>query len=61
MAEYVSGDVKHDEDTVESAWVIAKEAEKYDLIEGIYEEIVMNDKLLKGQDPKTVKFEPRIY
>jgi 8-oxo-dGTP pyrophosphatase MutT (NUDIX family) len=61
IAEYVSGDVKLDEDTVEYAWVTAKEAETYDLIEGIYEEIVMADKLLNGQDPKTVKFEPRKY
>lgn len=61
IAEYVSGEVKHDEDTVESAWITAKTASKYDLIEGIYEEIVMADKLLKGQDPKTVKFEPRQY
>lgn len=61
IALYVSGEVKHDEDTVESAWVTREEAEKYDLIEGIYEEIVMADKLLKGQDPKTVKFEPRKY
>jgi hypothetical protein len=41
--------------------VTVEEAEKYDLIEGIYEEIVMADKLLKGQDPKIVKFEPRKY
>lgn len=60
-AEYVSGKVKHDEDTVESAWVTAKEAEKYDFIEGIYEEIVMADKILKGADPRTIKFEPRKY
>lgn len=60
-AEYVSGNVKHDEDTVDSQWVTVKEAEKYDLIEGIYEEIVMVDKLLRGQDPKTVKFVPRRY
>ncbi|TSC90132.1 MAG: NUDIX hydrolase [Microgenomates group bacterium Gr01-1014_5] len=60
-AEYVSGDVKHDEDTVDSAWVTVEEAKKYDLIEGIYEEIVMVDKILKGADSSSVKFEPRKY
>jgi len=60
-AEYVSGEVKIDEDTVEFAWVTVAEAGKYDLIEGIYEEIVMADKILKGADPRTVKFEPRTY
>ncbi len=60
-AEYESGEVKLDEDTVEFAWVTAEEAEKYDLIEGIYEEIVMADQLIKGADPRNVKFQPRKY
>ena len=46
-APYVSGDVKHDDETIGSAWVTAKEAEKYDLIDGILEEIQMVDKILK--------------
>ena len=41
--------------------VTAKEASKYDFISGIYEEIVMADKLRKGADPKRVKFKPRKY
>ena len=32
FAPYVSGEVKLDEDTIDSAWVTAKEAEGYDLI-----------------------------
>lgn len=60
-ADYESGEVVLDKDAVKYAWVTAKEAEQYDLIEGIYEEIVMADKLIKGADPETVKFEPRQY
>ena len=60
-AKYVSGKVKLDDDTVDFAWVNEKEARKYDLIEGIYEEIVMVDKILKGKHPSKVKFKPRKY
>jgi 8-oxo-dGTP pyrophosphatase MutT (NUDIX family) len=48
-APYVSGEVEHDEDTVDSAWVTAEEAKGYDLIDGIAEEIEMVDKILKGK------------
>lgn len=61
FADYKAGKVKLDDDAVEHAWVTAEEAEKYTLIEGIYEEIVMADKLINGADPRTVKFEPRKY
>lgn len=47
MARYKGGDVQHDEDTIDSAWVTLEEAKKYDLIEGIWEEIEMVDKKLK--------------
>ena len=60
-ANYKSGKVKLDDDAVDFAWVTAKEAEKYNLIEGIYEEIVMADKIIKGADPKKVKLKPRKY
>lgn len=58
-AKYKSGEVKLDEDSVDFAWVTLQEAEKYDLIDGISEEIVMVDKLLKGVPADKVKFEPR--
>lgn len=45
-APYVSGEVKLDEDSVDYKWVMAKEAESYDLIDGIAEEIKMVDKLI---------------
>lgn len=47
IAKYKKGEVKHDEDTIDSAWVTLKEAKKFDLIEGILDEIQMVDKLLK--------------
>lgn len=53
-ADYKSGKVKLDEDAVDYAWVTVKEAKKYDLISGIYDEIVMAEKLIKGK--KTAKF-----
>jgi len=51
-----SGDVKLDEDSTDYRWVSAKEAENYDLIEGILEEIKMVDDILKGKNPDEVEF-----
>ena len=44
---YVSGEVIHDEDTIDSAWVTLEEASNYDLIDGTLEEIKMVDDILK--------------
>ena len=46
-AEYVSGEVKLDEDTVDFKWIDASEAKEYDLIKGIDHEIEMVDEILK--------------
>jgi len=43
----VSGEVKLDGDSIDYKWVSAKEAEKYDLIDGILEEIKMVEEILK--------------
>ncbi len=48
-ADYSSGDVVLDEESIDFAWVSLEEAKDYDLIEGIYEELVMLDKVLKGE------------
>ena len=49
LADYVGGDVKLQEDEAEEyAWVTLKEAKKYDLIEGIYDELVMAENQKKG-------------
>jgi 8-oxo-dGTP pyrophosphatase MutT (NUDIX family) len=47
-AEFDAGDLKLCDDLTEHAWVSLLEAGKYELIEGIFEEIEMLDKILKG-------------
>jgi len=50
MADFFSGKVKlQKEETDQFAWINLNEAKKYDLIDGIYEELVLADKKLKGQ------------
>jgi 8-oxo-dGTP diphosphatase len=49
FADYDSGEIKLCEDLTEYAWVSLEEAKNYDLIDGIYEEMEMLDKLLKGK------------
>lgn len=51
-ADYDSGEVKLCPTLTEYAWVCLKEAKNYDLIEGIYEELEMLDKILKGKEVK---------
>lgn len=51
-ADYASGKVELEEDLTEYAWVTTKESEKYKLIEGIYEEFEMLDKVLRGEEVK---------
>lgn len=48
-ADHARGDVKLSDDMTDFAWVSLEEAKNYDLIEGIYEELEMLDKLLKGE------------
>lgn len=49
MADYVSGEVKLQENETDGfAWVSLQEAKKYDLIDGIYDELVMTDNKIKG-------------
>ncbi|MBA7490369.1 Nucleoside triphosphatase NudI [subsurface metagenome] len=47
--DWASGKVKLNEDLTEYKWVTLKEAKKYDLIEGIYDELKMTDRVLKGK------------
>jgi 8-oxo-dGTP pyrophosphatase MutT (NUDIX family) len=47
FAQYISGQVTLDEDAVDFKWVTLKEAKKYDLIDGIWEEIRDTEKILK--------------
>ncbi|MFH1503716.1 MAG: NUDIX domain-containing protein [Candidatus Diapherotrites archaeon] len=47
FADYDSGEISLNEESVDYAWVSLEEAKNYELIEGIYEELIMLDKLLK--------------
>ena len=49
FAPYLSGEVKLDEDATEFAWVTLDEAKKYDLIDGIWDEIREVDEILKSR------------
>jgi len=53
---YKSGEVKLDEDATEYAWATYEECKKYDLIEGIVDEIRMVDEILNGKSEEEVKF-----
>lgn len=55
FADYSKGKVKLCHALTEYAWVTLKEVKKYDLIEGIYEEMKMLDRLLKGKKVGTLK------
>lgn len=48
-ADYDKGMVVLDEDSVDYKWISLEEAKNYELIEGIYEELEMLDKILKGK------------
>ena len=47
FAEYISGDVILDEDTMDFAWVTSEELKNYDLIDGIGDEIREVEEILK--------------
>lgn len=50
LADYVSGEVKlQEEETDKSEWVSLEEAKGYELIDGIYDELVMAESLRKGE------------
>ena len=53
---YQSGRIKLDEDSIDYAWITYQEAKKYDLVEGLLEEIEMVDKILKGEDKDSVQY-----
>jgi 8-oxo-dGTP pyrophosphatase MutT (NUDIX family) len=49
FADHQEGEVKLCPALTEHAWVTLEEAKNYDLIDGIYEELEMLDKVLKGE------------
>lgn len=48
-AKYLSGDVVLDGDSIDHAWVTYEEAKKYDLIDGILDEIRMVDEVVRDR------------
>jgi 8-oxo-dGTP pyrophosphatase MutT (NUDIX family) len=57
VADYVKGKIKlQKEETDEFTWVSLKEAKKYDLIDGIYDELIMADKKKKGKKVEWKRF-----
>ncbi len=56
LADYAGGKIKTDHSMVDAKWVSLKEAKQMDLIEGIYEELVLADKMLKGEAKKELRF-----
>jgi 8-oxo-dGTP diphosphatase len=58
LADYVSGDIKLQEGEADDfAWVSLEEAKKYNLIDGIYDELVMADRKRKGLKTEWKRFE----
>jgi 8-oxo-dGTP diphosphatase len=56
-ADFVSGEVKLQKGEADKfAWVTLREAKKYKLIDGIYDELVMADKKRKGQRSEWRRF-----
>jgi 8-oxo-dGTP pyrophosphatase MutT (NUDIX family) len=50
LADYVSGDVRlNPEESEEHAWVSLEEAKNYQLLDGIYDELVMAENQRKGR------------
>lgn len=57
MADYVSGKIKLQEgETDDFAWVSLKEAKKYQLIDGIYDELVMAENRRQGKKMEWKRF-----
>ena len=49
FAPYLSGEVQLDEDATDYVWVTLEEAKKYDLIDGIWDEIRQVDEMLRSR------------
>jgi 8-oxo-dGTP pyrophosphatase MutT (NUDIX family) len=49
FADYDAGEIRLCSDLIDYKWVTLEESKKYDLIEGIYEELEMLDNLLQGK------------
>lgn len=50
LADYAGGEVILEDSMVDYRWVTTGEAKTIDLIEGIYDELIMADKMLQGEE-----------
>ncbi len=58
LADYSSGEIKlQKEEADKYAWVDLQEAKNYQLLDGIYDELIMVDKRLKGQRTEWQRFD----
>ncbi len=58
LAQYASGEVRLQEnETDKYEWVTLEESKNYDLFDGIYEEMVMAEKQLKGEETEWKRFD----
>jgi hypothetical protein len=48
-ADHAGGNVIKTDEVVDHAWVTLEDAKDYDLIDGIYDELVMLDRVLRGE------------
>lgn len=55
--DWKSGEVKLNDENIDYKWVTLDGAKNYDLIGGIWEEIEMVDKILRGENPEKVEFQ----
>ncbi|MDO8557299.1 MAG: NUDIX domain-containing protein [Candidatus Jorgensenbacteria bacterium] len=57
MADYAGGEIKlQQEENDQFAWVTLEEAKTYSLLDGIYDELVMTEKKLKGEKIEWKRF-----
>lgn len=57
MADYISGSIKlQQEESDDFTWVSLSEAKKYELLDGIYDELVMAEKKRSGQKVEWQRF-----
>jgi len=58
VADYSTGEIRLNEDETDKyEWVSLDESKEYDLFDGIYEEFVMAEKQLKGEDTEWKRFD----
>ncbi len=54
-----SGEVALNDENIDYKWVSLEEAKNYELIPGIWGELEMVDKILQGQNPEAIEYNPK--